>query len=193
MNNVRKLRNAENLTIRDLADRMGIHFTTVARIERSAKPMSNDWIMRFAEALGVEPHEIADSPFAKTMPNVRMAPVIGLVAAGMWREAVQSTDEYIATPATGRQVFGLRVSGESMNKIAQDGSTVMVDPEQLHLLDGKFYVVMNDEGEATFKQYRSNPARLEPLSDVPGQATLMLGQTQFTVVGMVVGVYQSFV
>lgn len=192
MNNLRKLRTERNLSIRDLAEKMDVHFTTIARIERSERRLTPDWIERFSEALGVPPQALSDTPLPGQIPGVRSVPVIGQVAAGSWREAVQEPLDVMAAPVSGQNVFGLRVDGDSMDTVAGAGSIVLVDPDQLSLRDGRYYVVMNGDGETTFKQFRADPARLEPLSSNPEHRTIDLGQSPYTVVGRVVGTYQSF-
>ena len=198
-NNIRALRTERGWTMRELAERMStegapVHFSTIAKIERSQRGLSAAWAKRFAQVFEVTPAEISPE-FAelggKPGTPAQQIPVIGMVAAGNWREAVQETDSYIAGPASGKNAFGLVVSGQSMNKIAPEGSVVMVDPDQMQLHDGAYYVVMNGESDATFKQYRSNPARLEPCSTSDEYKTIMLGADAFTVVGRVVGVYQQ--
>lgn len=171
-----------------------VHFTTIAKIERSQRNLTAEWALRFAEAFDVPASEISDD-FADARLRVpaKAIPVIGMVAAGNWQEAVEHTDKYIEAPRPSGNAFGLVVHGHSMNKIAPEGATVIVDPEQPELHDGSYFVVTNGEGEATFKQYRSNPARLEPVSDDSSFKTLMLGQDAFEVVGRVVGVYQHLV
>lgn len=195
-NNIRKLRQAKGWSMRQLADEMSqpespVHFTTVAKIERSQRKLTREWIARFASALNVRPSEIVDDELHDPIRIAAELPVIGMVSAGNWREAVQETDRYIAAPVEGERVFGLDVDGDSMDKLAPAGSTVLVDPDQLDLLDGKFYVVMREDGEATFKQYRASPARLMPCSNNPAHSAIALGQEPFTVIGKVVGVYQN--
>lgn len=198
-NNIRKLRQSKDWSMRQLAEEMSteespVHFTTIAKIERSQRKLTREWIIRFAKALQVQPSEIIDDHELVGFPLVaRQHPVIGMVSAGNWREAVQETDRYIAAPVKGPQVFGLTVDGNSMDKLAQAGATVLVDPDRRDLLDGKYYVVMRDGGEATFKQYRASPARLEPCSTDDSHKPMMLGQEPFSVVGQVVGVYQNLV
>lgn len=196
-NHIRALRQAAGLSLRELADKMStadhaVHFTTVAKIERSQRALTPEWVVRFSKALGVDPVKLSDDNSLANFPMItRQHPVIGMVSAGNWREAVVETDNYIAAPVSGRNVFGLVVDGSSMDKIAPHGSTVMVDPDRPELHDGLHYVVMNGEGEATFKQYRANPARLEPCSTDPQYKPIMLGQEPFTIVGRVLGVYQQ--
>ena len=190
MNNIRDLRVARGLTMRDLGEAMGVHFTTIAKIERSERRLTADWARRFADALGVRPHEVTGEPAHQGPASTNWIPVIGMVAAGNWQEAVQHPLDRVAAPLSGPSVFALRVDGESMNKVVPDGALVMVDPEQLELHDGQYYVIMNEDGEATFKQYRSSPARLEPSSTMDDFKPMLLGQTQFTVVGKVVGAFR---
>lgn len=192
MNNIRKLRNERGLTIRDLGERMGVHFTTIARIERSERALTIDWAERFAKALDVDVSELLDDPFAQHIAKVRQVPIIGQVQAGSWREAIENPEDTMTAPTDGRNVFGLRVQGNSMDAVAGPGAIVLVDPDRLSLRDGRYYVIMNGEGETTFKQYRADPARLEPLSSDPSHRAIDLGQAPFSVVGQVVGTYQSF-
>lgn len=192
MNNLRQLRTERGLTIRDVAERMGIHFTTVARIERSERRLTYDWAEKFASALGVEITDLHDNPFSQRVAEVRQVPIIGQVQAGSWREAIEDPEDTMTAPVDGPNTFGLRVVGNSMDTIAGPGAIVLVDPDRLSLRDGRYYVIMNDSGETTFKQFRADPARLEPLSSDPSHQTIDLGRTSFTVVGQVVGTYQSF-
>lgn len=65
-------------------------------------------------------------------------------------------------------VFALRVRGSSMNRVAPEGSVIVVDYEDRELVDKRLYVVRYGN-EATFKRYRNTggPERLEPDSSEP--------------------------
>lgn len=63
----------------------------------------------------------------------------------------------------------LQVEGSSMDRIAVDGSTIIVNRRDKRLISGKFYVFVAKDGEATFKRYRSNPARYAPYSTDPDE------------------------
>ena len=190
-NNIRELRVAKGLSMRELADRMNTHFTTVAKIERSQRRLTYDWVRKFADALEVSPEEIGGGDWGTLPAQVRAIPVIGMVVAGHWQEAVQSADDFIMAPSRGAKTFGLVVEGTSMDKIAQPGSVVLVDPDARDLRDGAYYVIMNEDGETTFKQLRSDPLRLEPCSTDPRHKPIPLGQSPFQVVGRVTGFYTS--
>jgi SOS-response transcriptional repressor LexA len=115
----------------------------------------------------------------------RRIPVIGLVAAGAWREAVEEPRGWMPSPdkALSQYAFAVIVEGDSMNKIAAQGEVIIVDPADLSLIDGKFYVVRNEDGETTFKQFRHDPPRLEPCSSNKAHQTIYPGRDSFTIVG----------
>lgn len=195
-NEVRTLRKAQGWSIRELAERMStedkpVHFTTVAKIERSDRKLTHEWAQRFAETFGVPVETVYGEPAPAGGTVARRIAVIGMVAAGNWREAVHHADEFIPAPIDAPNAFALRVAGDSMDRLAPDGAYALVNPDEFNLRDGQYYVVMNGEGETTFKQYRADPARLEPSSSNPNHQTLTLGREQFTVVGRVEGVYRK--
>jgi len=197
MNHVRELRQARGWSMRELAEKMSeqgevVHFTTIAKIERSQRKMTIEWAKRFADAFGVQPAELLGDEATGIFPIAGgQIPVIGMVSAGNWREAIQETTDYITAPVSAQRAFGLVVEGDSMDKITPEGSTVLIDPDDCDLRDGDYYVVLNGDGEATFKRFRAEPARLEPCSNNPAHSVIMLGNKPFTITGRVVGVYQK--
>ena len=128
---------------------------------------------------GVREDEKADRP--------HMLPVVGLVSAGRWREGFERVIDWIPSPdrALSRDAFVVRIEGDSMDRVAQDGEQVIVDPRDLDLIAGKLYVIRNPEGETTFKRYCDNPARLVPCSSNPGHQIIFIGREGFTLVGRV--------
>lgn len=181
---IRELRIAAGLTLEELASRIGegVHFTTIAKIEKSQRTISLDWILKIANALHVAPAALLQ---VERRP-VTLIPLVGGIAAGNWREAVLDPVEMIPVAGVGPNAFALRPIGDSMNKVVGEGAIVVVDPDQLDLLEGKLYAVMNGSGETTFKRYRNDPARLEPVSTNPEHQPIPLGREPFTVIGRVV-------
>ncbi len=98
--------------------------------------------------------------------RLQEVPLISWVAAG---DMSETFDPYAVGDAEARIPVGyrrgtlvaLRVSGTSMNRVAPDGSIIIVDYADRTLTSGKYYVVKYD-GEATFKRFRTEPKRLEP-------------------------------
>jgi repressor LexA len=114
-------------------------------------------------------------------------PIVGLVSAGAWREGFEQVMGYMPSPdkALSAKSFVVLIEGDSMDKVAEPGDGVIVDPTDLDLVSGKYYVIRNGEGETTFKQYREGPARLEPCSTNPIHQTIYPGRDGFTVIGRV--------
>lgn len=117
-------------------------------------------------------------------------PVVSWVEAGSFAEA---TDPYepgdsaheIQVPSVRTTLIALIVRGNSMNRVAPDGSTILVDYSRHELIPGKYYVVKNG-GDATFKRYRPNPDRFEP--DSTEEHQIIFPENGITVVGQVVRV-----
>lgn len=115
-------------------------------------------------------------------------PIVGDVPGGNWREAVRKPIGALPRPdpSIPPRAFALRVSGDSMDREVPDGGTVVVDPEDKDLFPDRFYVVMV-EGEATFKQFKSDPARFVPCSTNPAHREIRIGSGQaFELLGRVI-------
>ncbi len=69
-------------------------------------------------------------------------------------------EAYIVTPPNSRTFIALQVQGDSMNRVAPDGSIIIVNLSDRSLESGRYYVFKH-HGDTTFKQFRTEPARLE--------------------------------
>jgi len=90
-NRIRELRKEIGLTQEDIAEGLGGSTTkgTVAKLEKGAMALSLDYIKGIAKVLGVDPAEI----IAPVERSARDVPLIGAVAAGNWREAIEDARE----------------------------------------------------------------------------------------------------
>lgn len=125
-------------------------------------------------------------------PRGRELPLIGMAGAGQWLEAIEVTRRHVWMPAEAEGQFALDVIGDSMNLMLPEGTTAIVDPEQTELYVGKLYLLLNPEGEATIKRYRSDPARFEPVSDNPDHSPFSVAAGEFRVLGRVTAGLQMF-
>lgn len=114
-----------------------------------------------------------------------MLPIVGLISAGSWQEGFPSVRGYMPSPdqRLSADSFVVIVEGDSMNLVAEEGEGIIVDPRDTNLVDKGYYVVRNESGEMTFKQYREGPARLEPCSTNSDHKIIHPGREIFTVVG----------
>lgn len=157
---------------------------------RSISPRGKT-LCAIAEALNWSIEELlGQSNLSNKSVPMAAVPVVSWVEAGSFSEA---SDPYepgdsvneIQVPSTSTTLIALVVRGSSMNRVAPDGSTILVDYSRCDLISGKYYVVKNGDG-ATFKRYRSNPDRFEPNSTEDHQ--IIFPQDSITVVGQVVRV-----
>src|SRR3546814_5442298 len=85
-------------------------------------------------------------------------------------------------------VFALLIDGDSIDKIAPDGATIIVDPSDKLLVDRALYLMMKGTGGATVKLFCADPARLEPCSNNPEHQTIYPGEEPFFVIDRKSGV-----
>jgi len=122
------------------------------------------------------------------LPDYGVVPVIGIAGAGRWREAVEVPLGHMPVPGrlSGRGMFGIEVSGDSMDLLIDDGGLILVDAGQKELTPGGVYLIANSRGEATVKRYRRDPARFEPCSSNPAHHPFLISDDDFSVLGKVV-------
>lgn len=100
--------------------------------------------------------------------DIAEVPLVSWVAASRFDEATVSTPEtkkiLVQAPCDG-DLIALTVRGDSMDRIAPDGSVIVVNRSDKTLVSKAFYIFSQEnDGEATFKRWQINPERLEPLS-----------------------------
>lgn len=179
---VRQLRVNAGWTQQELAERLDTTKATISKMERSTNRPSVEWIEKIADVFGEAAEDLAFDR-TKATGRLTMLPVIGLIAAGNWREAVQQSDEFVSVIDAKPHMFVLRVQGDSVDLIAPDGSFVSVDPTNPELVEGGMYAVQNGAGEATLKRFRRHPDRLEPESTNKSHKAIPLGTEPITVIG----------
>ncbi len=165
----------------DLANLLGVWPTAVSKSFSGKRRFTAPEMDKIRGWLG--------PPVAAFGEPVGTIPVIAKVTAGNWREpTIHSTSRMPKPdPAIPDRAIALDVDGDSMDKFVPDGGRVIYDPEDRALWPRRFYVVLNDSGETTFKRYFDNPARLEPCSNNPAHGVIELnGDETYTIVGRVI-------
>lgn len=126
--------------------------------------------------------------------DVVKVPLLGKVTAGTPIEAIEHPDETFALPVelvgNKKEVFTLRVSGESMINVGiYDGDILIVERQQ-SANNGETVVAMNKDNEATVKTfYKENGHfKLQPENDTMEPIIL----DEVTILGKVVGLYRKF-
>ncbi len=87
--------------------------------------------------------------------------------------------------------IALKVVGDSMDRISPPESVIFVDRKDKVLVPNACYVISSDNGEATYKRFRSNPMRFEPVSTnpvhepiYPSREPLIVGRVKKSTIAM---------
>lgn len=173
----------------------GLHRDAIRNILRAkSRNPRRDTLEGVARGLGWSLEELLELPshrnVSRTGQPLVEVPLVSWVRAGGLTETIDpyvigDAEEYVPVSHRRNTLIALRVHGASMNRIAPDGSVIIVDYGDKSLVSGQYYVVKND-GAATFKRYRANPDRLEPDSTQDHDTVFVHGEVE--VVGRVVQV-----
>lgn len=159
------------------AEAMGEAPSTYAQYENGTRGFGKTKARKYAARFGVTPEwllfgngdKLSQAPILQ--PIDRAIPVMGEVAAGVWREAlsveVADAVEFLAVDVRGYErasLYALRVVGNSMNKIYGPGRYVIVAPAaEAGIRWGDFVVVerrKSDFVETTVKELVNEGGRI---------------------------------
>ena len=139
------------------------------------------YLVDLAEVLSVSANWLVGETDADSGRNdINRVPLISWVEAGELSDIADpyvpgDAEEWIPVNYRHNNLIALRVRGHSMDKVAPEGSIIVVDLSDRSPMDGKHYVFKHD-GRATFKTYRAGPPiQLEPQSTDPEYAPLYPG------------------
>lgn len=196
--NIKALRLRENMTQPQFAESLDIDPQTAGRWERYEihKPRSKEVVERiktlykvtdrdlfgFDDGLYAKIHGLAH--MAEAIPGDSYAPVMGNIAAGDPREAIEFSGEqhYVAPQVKERYPHGffLIVAGDSMNKILPEGSYAYIaDAEHYQWSNGDIVAVKVNGDDATIKRITTTNdiIILEPESTNPQWNRIVIDET----------------
>lgn len=196
-------------TIREIGDHLGIKSTNGVNDHLKALEKKDYLAREDAKSRALRPLRNVDGSLYQPASvsttddtvaydeQIHSIPVVGRIAAGLPTAAIENTEEFlrIGEGMLGRSedVFGLRVSGESMIEDGiHDGDYIFVKRQQ-QARNGEIVAAMVD-GEATVKRFfrEGDRIRLQPAnaSMEPIYVNAADGR-ETTVLGKVVGVFRK--
>lgn len=179
---------ALGLKIRDLAELSGVPENYLTKsLGKTGRGIKHVEMVAIERALAAKRAEVEGGEGEATLPALPKIPLLGDVPAGPPQQAIELSGKWhpVSDPDTPPRAYALRVKGDSMDKLVPDGATITIDPDDRDLWDGAQYVVRTQDGEATFKEYHANPARLVPLSSNPAHTAIKLGDEPIEILGRV--------
>ncbi len=190
-NRIKEIRETKGWKQADLASAVGCSQGQINKLETGTARLSDVWLARIAPVLGVPQGALlADGDcFDNIRPNVNNVPIIDYVQAGKFTDsmnpiALEGISDSVLVDFRHDRLFGLKVRGNSMDRILKEGSVVVVDYTDTDLHDRKYYVISNGEG-VSIKLYRANPIRFEPES-ISGQFDTIFPDQNTRVIGRVI-------
>lgn len=196
---LRDLRKLYGYTQGQLAYKLGITAGAVAHWESGSRSPSRDQIILLAEVFDVTSDYLiglTTVPNGEVKTNVTVMQskihVYGRIPAGVPFEAIQDLLEDVEVPswlAEKKGLFGLKVVGDSMNKVIPDGAIAVLQKTP-HLENGDIGAVMVNGYDATLKKFfrLTDSVVLEPLSFNPDHEPMVIkdGTMEIQTIGKLV-------
>ena len=192
---IKSRRKELNLTLEQVGDLVGVGKSTVRKWETGdIENMKRDKIVKLAKALRVSPSYIMG--IEEGQSQLETLPVKNSsrfkISAGLPIYSEENLIDYIYFSkeklSDSKEEFGLRVSGDSMNKIFDEGDVVVIEKDSI-VENGQLGVVMINGYNGTVKRIRYNGDQiiLIPESNNPNHYPQVYGKNdEVKVVGRVV-------
>jgi phage repressor protein C with HTH and peptisase S24 domain len=135
-------------------------------------------LLMLASVLGVTPQWLEGNATNRSVPGVSQADR-GLMRVPLiaWIHAGQMHTDTVAQDTLGEMTVGgldpagdwvaMRVTGDSMDRISPPDSVILVDRADRELVPNGCYVIYDGDDGTTYKRFRANPPRFEPVSTNP--------------------------
>lgn len=204
--NLKKLRISRNMNLEELAEAINQRFETkyskgtVSRWESGTDPTMES-VRNLSKYFGVTIESILGFNLDDRgiNPIDSYIPILGTVAAGLPIDAEQNIIGYSAVPPMFnrkiKDLFYLKVKGDSMDKEFPDGSEILVDIN-VPVSNGNIAVVMVNGNEATVKrvQFEGDRIVLIPLSNNPEHYPQVYdpSKVEIKIIGRVVGAFKTY-
>lgn len=189
----KELREASDITLEAMSSDVGISVSQLSRFENGEREPRVDELLRIAARLRVPWQEFIQAASTGWLA----VPLISKVSAGqlIQHPRLEALDEeyhhiYSADLPAGDWI-AMRVEGSSMDRISPPESVIFVDRRDKQLVPNACYVIDDPEEGATYKRYRPDPVRFEPVTFTEGHKTIfpeneprVLGRVKRTVLDL---------
>ncbi|MGO2108625.1 LexA family protein [Staphylococcus succinus] len=198
--NMKSRRNSLNLTLEEVGNAVGVGKSTVRKWENGEiENMKRDKIEKLSKVLKVSPMDILgfEDTTLETLP-VKKIPVVSQISAGLPIYSEENLVDYIYFSkeklSDDKEEFGLKVSGDSMNKVFDEGDVVVIEKDSI-VENGQLGVVMINGYNGTVKRIRYNNDQiiLIPESNNPNHYPQVYNKNdEVKIVGRVVASVKTF-
>lgn len=195
-----RLRKEKNLNKRQVADLLGMPYTTYNNYETGAREPNSEVLKKIASAFGVTVDyllgietSVFSLPGIIPVPRMVKKPLLGTIACGEPILAVENIEGYIDTPKDIHCDFALQCKGDSMiGAHIRDGDVVYIR-QQPEVENNEIAAVIIDEENVTLKRVHKKGHFLILLAENPAfEPIIVNGEHTARILGKVVG-YTSIV
>lgn len=161
-----------------VADALGINYNSYKAYEQGRNGFPVLEAKQFAKAFNVSLQWLQfgiGSPDDKFVDEAPVdVPLLSMVSAGdlmaeNFQDDHRGTVRVVGLPDG--DWIALEVDGSSMDRISPPGSKILVNRREKRLVPNACYVIADENGSATYKRFRPDPARFEPVSTEMGHET----------------------
>lgn len=169
-----EIRERSGVTLEALAEVVDISVSQISRFESGKREPRVGEMLKIAAALKTPWQEFIEA----SVTGWQSVPVISMVSAGkmLQHPGVQAHDEALEHIHTEGLPDGdwvaLKVEGSSMDRISPPDSIIFVNRREKRLVPNGCYVIEDPEDGATYKRYRPDPMRFEPVTFTEGHKTI---------------------
>lgn len=158
------LRERKNITQQEMAEDLGMQQQQIARYENNQRQFKQDLLYTLSDYFNVSINEFfppTQYDNAEMIKDTVKIAIYGSIKAGIPLESQNDIVDYMDIPREwvkgGRQLFGLKISGDSMYPKYQDGEIVIFEhTDDMETYKGKDCAVMINHTESTFKKVLVN-------------------------------------
>ena len=205
MNRMKSLREKKGLTMKDVANCVGLPYTTYVNYEKGAREPSSETLIKIAKFFDVSvdyligrTDEIELPSNIIPMPTMRKIPLVGNIACGEPILAEENIECEVDIPDNIRADFALRCKGRSMEGAnIFDGDIVYIRKQDM-VDNGQIAAVLIEdmEAEATLKRVYYNPeeGELRLVPENPNEWTKVFRGEELNsirILGLAVGLTRS--
>ena len=148
---IRAARQARGISLRQLASRVGLHFSHLSKIENGRDTVGKNALIRIAEELDVDADLMLSEAGHQAMPYR----IVGDIAAGVPIDAIEDVESFdLSKVFDPREHFLLRVRGDSMILDGIHDGDLAIVRHTSEVRNGDTIVALVDGGEATLKRYQ---------------------------------------
>lgn len=181
---LKQLMEDKSIKPKALADMMDVDTSYISQLRSSHRNPGRETLIKLSRALNLTMDDfVTSSNIERANVPEGCIPVISLVQAGKWNEAIDSyppgvSDEWIQYETKNKGVFALKVKGTSMEPEYRDGDLIIVNPQtEAHVGDD---VIAKYGDQVTFKRLKiykpGEMVMLSPLNPVGHKDMLVTGR-----------------